>query len=1100
MRKLALMLVLLIFAGVQVVLAQTTVTGVVTSADDGQPIPGAAVQVKGTTVGVTTDVNGRYSLRVPAGGEVLQFSFVGMTTKEVTIGNQTVINIVLETEAMDIEGVVVTALGISREKKSLGYATQQVSGEDMNRVRTDNFINNLSGKAAGVQVKANNNIGGSTNVVVRGVSSLTGNNQALFVIDGVPISNEVSNNLGQTTGRAGFDYGNAASDINPADIESMNILKGAAATALYGSRAANGVIMITTKKGTRSKGKSLGVNISSNVTTGFIDKSTFPKYQENYGGGYGPYYGDPPYPAFEHFYDVDGDGIDDYTVPTYEDASMGEKFDPSIELFQWDSYHPASPNYHKKTPWVKPENGPITFFDTPISLTNSIEITGGGEVSDFRLSYANFDQKGIMPNSHLIRHNVNFIGSYDVLKNVKVTASVNYVNTDGKGRNSTGYSDNILSSMRQWMQTNVDYEMQRQLYEATKENVSWNATSPFELTPLYWDNPFWVRYENYETDNRSRIIGYLQADWKVTEAISLMSRYAVDTYSELQEERKAVGSVAGELGVGRPDVTSGYSRFDRAFTESNFDLMARYYKHITENFNLNFVVGTNIMRRTIDDVFASTDGGLIVPRLYSLGNSINPMVPPTENFKQWGVNGIYANASFGFYDMLFIDGSIRRDESSVLPEEKRDFYYPSVSGSFLFSNLMGENTWLQLGKLRLGYAEVGNALEWSAINRVYTQFTSFGAAPLFSLPNSKNNPNLQEERTKSLEAGLELSMLDNRLRLDLSVYKDNTINQIIPVSVSFATGYSTKYFNAGEIENRGVEISVTGTPLMSQDFRWDMTLNWSTNKNKVLSLAEGIENLRINTSPLQGGVSVNARVGEPYGVIQGNTYTYDENGQKIVRPNGYYLRTSTSDNLIGDINPDWLAGLNNRFSYKGWALSFLIDMQQGGDVFSLDLYYGLATGLYEETDYINDLGNPVRDPVIPILDEEDNVIGYDPASGGFVQEGVTAEGDVNTVRIEGGDYRAFGYVNHPASHFIYDASYVKLREVALTYTLPGRILENSFIRGASFSLVGSNLWIIHKNLPHADPEAGQSAGNVQGWQSGVMPTTRNIGLTVNLSF
>ena len=1095
------MLVLLIFAGVQVVLAQTTITGVVTSADDGQPIPGAAVQVKGTTVGVTTDVNGRYSLRVPAGGEVLQFSFVGMTTKEVTIGNQTVINIVLETEAMDIEGVVVTALGISREKKSLGYATQQVSGEDMNRVRSDNFINNLSGKAAGVQVKANNNIGGSTNVVVRGVSSLTGNNQALFVIDGVPISNEVSNNNGQLTGRAGFDYGNAASDINPADIESMNILKGAAATALYGSRAANGVIMITTKKGTRSKTKTLGVNISSNVTTGFIDKSTFPAYQKNYGGGYGPYYGDPPYAGFLLAYDVDGDGTDDYTVPTGEDASMGQKFDPNFSLYQWDSYHPASPNYHKKTPWVNSPNGPITFFETPISLTNSIEIAGGSDISDFRLSYANFDQKGIMPNSHLIRHNINFTGTYDVLKNVKVTANVNYVNTDGKGRNSTGYSDNILSSFRQWMQVNVDYDMQKQLYDLTKENVSWNATSPFELTPLYWDNPYWVRFENYETDNRSRIIGYVQADWKITDAISLMSRYSIDTYNELQEERKAVGSVAGELGVGRPDVTSGYSRFNRSFTESNFDLMARYYNRFTENMSLNFVLGTNILRRNIDDVFASTDGGLIVPRLYSLSNSINPMVPPEENLRQIGINGVYANASLGFYDMIFIDASIRRDESSVLPKENRDYYYPAVSASFLFSQLMAENSWLQLGKLRLGYAEVGNALEPLAVKQTYTQFTSFitpsgASAPLFSLPSAKNNPNLKSERTKSLEAGLELSTFDSRLRLDLSVYKDNTVDQIIPVSVSFATGYSTKYVNAGEIENRGVEISLTGSPVATKDFRWDITLNWSKNNNKVLSLAEGIKNLRINTSPLQGGVSVNARVGEPYGVIFGNTYTLDSvTGQKIVRPNGYYLKTANSDNVIGDINPDWLAGVNNRLSYKGWALSFLIDMQKGGDIFSLDMYYGLATGLYEETDFINDLGNPVRDPVIQNEDGS-----YDPASGGFVQEGVTAEGEVNTVRIEGGDYRAFGYVNHPSSKFIYDASYIKLREVSLTYTIPGKVLENSFIRSASFSLVGSNLWIIDKNLPHADPEAGQSAGNIQGWQSGVMPNTRNIGLTVNLSF
>lgn len=1105
MRKIVF-LVVLMFTCVHFALAQNTITGVVTSAEDGQPIPGAAVQVKGTTVGVTTDVDGRYSLRVPADAETLQISFVGMATKEVTIGTQTVINVILETEALDIEGVVVTALGISREKKSLGYATQQISGDEMNRVKSDNFINNLSGKAAGVQIRANNNIGGSTNVVIRGASSIYGNNQALFVIDGIPVSNDNTNNQGQVSGRAGFDYGNAASDINPNDIESINILKGAAATALYGSRAANGVIMITTKKGTRSQTKALGVNISSNVTTGFIDRSTFPKYQENYGAGYGPYYSDTlvsgyprAYPGFEFFYDVNGDGVTDYTVPTYEDASFGERFDPNTLVYQWDSYHPLSPNYQRATPWVNSPNGPITFFDTPISLSNSIEIVGGAEVSDFRLSYTNFDQKGIMPNSHLVRHNATFVGSYDVLKNLKVTASANYIRTDGKGRNSTGYSDNILSSFRQWMQTNVDYELQREMYELTKENVSWNPISPFDLTPLYWDNPYWVRFENYETDLRNRIIGYLQVDWKITEALSLMGRFATDTYSELQEERKAIGSVAGELGVGRPDVTSGYSRFDRTFTENNLDIMARYYQHLTENLNLNIVLGTNILRQTRDDVFASTEGGLIVPRLYSLANSISPMVPPEEAYEKTGVNGIYANASLGFFDMLFLDGSIRRDVSSVLSEDNREYYYPSGSISFLFSNLLDNVSWLQLGKLRMGYAEVGNALEWGATISSYTQFASFGDAARFSIPNTLNNPDLVEERTKSLEAGLELGMLDNRLRLDMSVYNDETENQIIPVPVTAATGYTTLWQNAGIVENKGIEVSLSGAPVATQNFRWDITLNWAQNRNKVVELQEGIDVLRINPIALQGGVSINATVGQPYGTIQGTDYVYHENGQRIVRPNGYYLRTTSSNNVLGDINPDWIGGILNKVTFRGWSMSFLIDIQQGGSIFSLDQYYGLATGLYEETDFTNDLGNPVRDPVIPI-DPENPEAGYDPASGGMVLEGVTEEGTPNTVRVEGGDYRLFGYATNPNAAFVYDASFVKLREVTLSYTIPARVLENSFIRGATFTLIGSNLWIIDKDLPHADPEAGQSAGNVQGWQSGVMPTTRNIGLTVNLSF
>lgn len=1087
------------FAGVQVILAQTTITGVVTGSEDGAPIPGAAVLVKGTTVGVTTDINGRYSLAVPANAEILQFSFVGMLTKEVTIGTQTVINVVLEPEIMDIEGVVVTALGVSREKKSLGYATQQVAGEDLNRVKTDNFINNLSGKAAGVQIRANNNMGGSTNVVIRGSSSLTGNNQALFVVDGIPVNNANTNNIGQTSGRSGFDYGNAASDINPNDIESMSILKGAAATALYGSRAANGVIMITTKKGARVSGtKSVGVSLSSNITTGFIDESTFPKYQKNYGAGYGPYYSGTEFPGLEYYTDINGDGVIDYNAPTYEDASMGQRFDPNLLVYQWDSYYPESPTYLTPTPWVNAEKGPIEFFETPISLTNTVEITGGGDVSDFRLSYTNFDQKGILPNSHLVKHNVLLTGSYDIVKNLKVSASANYAKTNGLGRNQTGYSDNIMSAFRQWFQMNVDIEKQKELYELTEQNITWNPKAPDNLQPNYWDNPYFVRYKNFQTDTRDRIIGYVQADWKITEDFSIMGRAAIDTYSELQEERKAIGSVAGEMGVERPDETSGYSRFDRTFLESNLDLMARYYNRVSDNFNFSLLVGTNIRRVRIDQVFASTNGGLIVPDLYSLSNSVNPMLNPEEDFQEIGVNGIFASASLGFYDLFFIDANIRRDQSSTLPEENNEYYYPSVSGSFLFSNMV-ESPWLQLGKLRVGYAEVGNDAPFASITDTYRQFTTFNGTPLFSLPATKNNEELKPERTTSIEAGLELSMFETRLRLDLSVYQDNTVDQIMPVSVSRATGYNFKFVNAGEIENRGIEVQLGVAPIMNDNFRWDITFNWASNRNEVVSLAPGIENLQLDNN-LQGGVSVNARVGEPYGTIQGSDYVYDANGNRIVDEDGYYLISPTSDIVLGNVNPDWIGGVNNRISYKGWALSFLIDMQQGGEVFSLDQYYGLATGLYEETDFINDLGNPVRDPIAYNDPEIGFESGYAPNSGGFINEGVTAEGAPNNIRVEGGDYLAFGYATHPNREFVYDAGYIKLREVVLSYSIPSAALGNSFIRGATFSIFGSNLWIIDKGLPHADPEAGQSSGNIQGWQSGVMPTTRNVGLSVNLQF
>jgi TonB-linked SusC/RagA family outer membrane protein len=1100
MRKFTLFFVFLLFVGMQAALAQMEVKGTVTDAKDGTPLPGVSIVVKGTLTGTVTDVNGKYKLTVPAGYDELIFSFVGMLTKEEKINGRANVDVSLAEDVVGLNEVVVTALGVSREKKSLGYATQEVSGADVNAVKGDNFINNLQGKVSGVQIQGSGNIGGSTNVIIRGSSSLTQNNQALFVVDGVPINNDNVNNAGQISGRNGYDYGNAASDINPNDIASINVLKGAAATALYGQRAANGVVIITTKKGVRTmtKTKSYGVTISSNVTTGFVDKSTFPKYQHNYGAGYGAeYYSDTTlsngqnYPGFEYLYDVNGDGTLDWTVPTYEDASMGQKFDPNILVYQWDSYYPASPNYQKATPWVNHGNAE-SFFQNSLSLTNSVEVAGGAEGTAYRLSYTNQYAKGIMPNSEIMKNSFMLSGSHDIISNLTVSASANYINTAGKGRNSTGYSDNILSSFRQWMQTNVDYQEQKALYDKTGENISWNPNSPFDLTtPAYWDNPYFLRYKNYETDERDRLIGYAQLDYKITGYLSFMGRASIDTYNELQEERKAIGSTSGEFGVNRPDVISGYSRFMRKYTETNWDFLLKFNKSLSESFSLNALIGTNIRRDLVDQVYESTDGGLIVPGQYSLGNSVNQMQAPQELLTEIGVNGMFAQASLGFKDMLYLDATIRRDQSSTLPKDNNVYWYPSVSGSWLFSQLL-DVTWLQLGKLRLGWAQVGNDAPWGSIKDTYTYNGNFSGTSMFSLPSNKANDKLKPEISSSVEAGLEMTFFQKRLGFDLAFYQNNTVNQIMPVAVSYATGYSGKYVNAGEVQNKGVELQLFGTPVQSGDFRWDIMLNWAKNKSKVVRLDSGLTNLQLNVGGLQGGVSINARVGEPYGTIQGTDYVYQD-GQRVVKSNGYYLKSSTSDIVIGNIQPDFTAGLNNKFTYKSWALSFLIDWQQGGDIFSLDLYYGMATGIYEETDFINDLGNPVRNSLAE--------------GGGLINPGVvntgTADNPVweqNTKRVNGNNYNAFGYSQHPNSEFIYDASYVKLREVVLTYSLPAKVVANTALKGVSFSLVGSNLWIIMKNLPHADPEASQSSGNIQGWQSGVMPTTRNVGFTVNLQF
>ncbi len=1100
MKKLFLLIILIVSArGTSLIAQSKVIAGTVNSSvEGGGPIPGVTVQVKGTNVGSFTDGNGKYSISVPPEAATLIFTYIGMKTIEVEIAGRSILDIVLEPDIIGLNEVVVTALGISREKKSLGYATQTVAGEAVSTVKSGNFVNSLSGKVAGVNIKDNNNMGGSTNVIIRGSKSLTGNNQALFVIDGVPVDNSITNNFGQRTGRSGYDYGNAAADINPNDIESIEVLKGSAASALYGSRAANGVIMITTKKGSAKPGKALGVNLSSNVTFGLMDKTTFPKYQTNYGGGYGPYYSGGAYPGLEDFNDVDGDGNTDLTVPFYEDASMGQKFDQGLNVYHWDSFSPESPNYKKAMPWVNTQNGADKFFETAVSYTNSFEISGGEEKSTFRLGYTNMNQTGIMPNSSIIKNSFNFNGSYNLLKNLKVSANANYVNTRGKGRNSTGYSDNIMSSFRQWYQVDVDINMLKDLYNKTGRNITWNpkgfdGNGNFDFTPNYWDNPYWVRYKNYETDERNRLIGFTQLDYKATEWLSLMGRVSIDTYSELQEERKAVGSVAGELGVNRPNVKSGYSRYTRNFLETNADFMANFKKNFGDKFNLNGFLGTNIRRNRLDRVFASTNNGLSVPDVYALSNSVDPMEPPEELLAKIGLNGYFASLSLGYNNIFYLDATYRIDQSSTLPEDSWTYTYPSISGSFLFSELF-DAPWLDLGKIRLNYAEVGSDAPYASVLDTYVPITPFNGNPMVSVPSTKNNSDLKPERTRNIETGLEMSLFKSRLEFDFALYKSNTINQILPVNVSYATGYSSKYVNAGEVQNKGMELKLTGTPVRTDNFQWDLIINWSKNINEVVSLEEGIENLQIAT--LQGGVTINARIGEPYGTIQGTDFVINEaTGKRQILASGYYQSSSTSDKVIGNVNPDWNGGLQNTFSYKNISLSFLIDLQQGGDIFSLDMNYGMATGLYAETDFINDLGNPVRSPVIGSV-----AAGYNPASGGVVLDGVLANGTPNLRRVPGGDYRLFGYARNPNSAFVYDASYTKLREVIFTYRIPRSVIDKTFFGGASVSFVGSNLWIFNKNLPHADPESSHGAGNIQGWQSGVMPTTRNYGFTVNLQF
>jgi len=1076
MKKTLILLQTLLFFSI-IAFSQTRIIKGQIKDENGNPVPFATVSLRNSvtgspTTGVSADANGAFTIEA-GNAEFLVVSSAGFTIKEVALAKGiTTLTVELGSAAEVINEVVVTALGLRRTRNQLPYSAQQISGDEVSKTRSSNFLNNLSGKISGLELRQTNTLGGSVNTVIRGAKSITGSNQALFVVDGVPYDNSNTNNTDQRTGRGGYDYGNSAADINPDDMESMTVLKGAAASALYGSRGNNGVILITTKKGGK---KGLGVTVNTGLSVGIINKSTFANYQTEYGGGYNPstIYEDPT--GFFLYRDVDGDGKKDLITPLYEDASYGGRFDPNLMVYQWDAFDPESPNFGKSRPWMAAGNGPLSFFEKPVSSNQSIFLDGGSEKGSFKLGYTRTDDKGILPNSKVTKNLLNFGATYNVTSALTAGASVNFSNIVGKGRYGTGYDDkNLAGNFRQWWQTNVDIKEQREAYFRNRKNVTWNWADPDDLTPIYWDNAYFTRYENYQNDSRDRYFGNVNLNYKITEWLNILGRVAIDSYDEIQEERQAVGSVT----------TSSYSRYNRSFRETNYDLLLNFDKDVFTDINIKALLGTNIRKQHISSIDASTNGGLIAEKVYSLSNTSNPINAPVESDARREVDGVFAGATFSWKDMITLDGTIRRDVSSTLPEGNNVYYYPSGSVGFVFSKLLPDATWLSYGKLRGNYAQVGGDAPFFSTLDTYTIVPPFGSSAQASVSGTKNNPDLKPEQTKSYEAGLEMSFFKTRAGFDVTYYDAKTFDQILPTTVSTATGHNSKFLNAGTVQNKGIEVSVFGTPVKTRNFSWTLNVNWTRNRNKVLELFEGSENLLL--ASFQGGVSVNATLNQPFGTLRGSNFVYSADGQKTVTTTGRYARTTTANEVIGNPNPDWIGGINNTLKYKNLSLSWLVDIRHGGDVFSLDMYYGLATGLYPETAGLNDLGNPSRNTLAN--------------GGGIILPGVKADGKTNDIRVVNG-FGAYGYFRNPAAAFVYDASYVKLREVVLTYSLPTNIIGKiAPFNGIDLSLIGRNLWIIDKNLPYSDPEESVSAGNLQGYQTGAYPSIRNFAFNVKFRF
>ncbi|OAZ04564.1 TonB-dependent receptor SusC precursor [Flavobacterium succinicans] len=1073
------------------VLQKIKVTGKVTDVA-GMPIPGANVTEKGTKNSTHTDFEGKFSIEVANTDAKVVISYIGMITQELPVST-TFMNVRLQVTTTELNTIVVTALGIKKEKKALGYASQELKGTDLSAGATSgNFLNDLSGKAAGVYIRKNTNFGGSTNVVSRGIKNLTGNNQMLIVIDGMPINNSTVNSSTASQGAKNtYDYGNAAMDINPDDIESINVLKGAAAAALYGWQAGNGVIMISTKKG--KAGKGIGVTVSSEFSVNTVDQHTFPVYQNKYGQGYGPSYdaaGNPkgiPVGPTGAFFTIDKNG--NQVVTTTDDASYGVAFDPNLSVFTWESYTPYSPKYGQKSAWQAAKNGPISFFQTATTFNNSISLEDANEQTNFVLNYTNYKETGILPNSELKKNNASIKLNHKFTDKLSASVFANYMTQNTIGRNSSGYTgDNVTGWFRQWWATNADLQSLKEVYENSGgKNISWLMADPANgnTAPKTMDNPYFTRYNNYQSDRRNRFIGYGQLDYKITDWLSASGKASIDSYSELREERKATGSINGSFGISRAGVSSGYQKYVGTFTEQNYQFILTFKKKLGENLSINALAGVNTLRTASNSTLASTDGGLIIPGIYALSNSVNPSPFPAETENNSAVNSAYTSFSLGYKDFLFVEGTVRNDAFSTLPKGNNALNTFSTSASYVFTKHLNLG-WLSFGKVRGSYAEnPQGSIDLYSLTDVYDKNNPFGSNQIYSKPNRSSNPDLRPVKTTTEELGLEMQFLHKRVGFDVSIYKSLSKDQIFPVDYSTATGISSRYVNAGSVENKGVEVQLNMTPLQTKDFSWDIFVNWSKNKNTLVSLAPGIETLSIGGFQ---GIGIVAKVGHPYGDIVGKDYVYAADGQKITE-NGLYVMTTTTNNVIGNITPDWIGGVRNKFTYKQVSFGFLIDMQHGGDLYSLDQAYGQHTGLYESTAGYNELGNPVRNTLAN--------------GGGLILPGVNKDGTPNTTRTPRPEVAGsiYGYKANPEKAYIYDASFIKLREVNFTYTFPSKFVSKMELTDLRISLVGSNLWIIDKNLPDADPESGVSAGNLSsGYSGGSLPSTRNIGFNLTLKF
>lgn len=1065
MNRLKLLLSLFVFMGCTALIAQTvTIKGTVTSAEDGLPIPSVAVAVRGTTLGTLTDAAGSYSVNVPPSASTLTFTFVGMKTVTETISGRTTIDVVMQTDMLGLDEVVVTALGITREKKALGYSVTDVKGDAVAGTRETNIVNALQGLAPGVQItRASSSVGSSSQILIRGIKSF-GDNQPLWVVDGTPISNS-STGAGQY---GGVDFGNNAADIDPENIESISILKGANAAALYGSRARNGVVLVTTKKG-----RSGQIRVSLSNSTAFDRVDYLPTYQNEYGQGTGGSefnfneykeaggtldYQD--YCAENAFTYVDGMGGG---VFDFYDESWGPRLDDGLLLSQFNSPYNEETGEYTPTPWVSNPDNVRSFFETGLTMTTSLSLEGGNDVLSGRVNFTNQTERGIIPNTDQNRNQIGLSTTANISPKLQAVVNINYAITSNDNLPGQGYDENnIMQSIGGWFGRQVDMTDLKENWETWGPNGM-----PYNWNSNYHNNPYWTVYKNTTSRKRERVYGNVSLSYQLTDWLSLMGRYGIDYYNEFRKSVTYEGSIESLPGNG------GYfSQNNRDNKEANADLFLNFQKDFGSKWQLSGNIGANY-RRVDYNYSALSTAQLTVPNWFDIANVKG--TPGTDMYmSEYESNSIFGSANIGFMNQVFLDLTFRNDWSSTLPPANWSYPYWSASLGWIFTETFGlGGDILSYGKLRGSYAKVGSDTSPYQVLPVYNSVSpAYNGITQFDYPSRISPADLKPEKTASTEFGLEMKFFNNRLGFDVSYFDMVTTDQIMTVNISTSTGFATKAINAGEIETSGVEVALTGEIIRNSNFMWSAILNWTKTQTVVNDLAPGVTSYVLNNgwSP----TTIEARPGEPFGQIYGIAYLRDENGNKLVE-DGYYQATS-SPVVCGNTQADWIGSLNNLFKYKNLNANILIDVKWGGDLYSVTKWFGDYAGVTEAT-------------------VKDNL-----RETGAIADGIdVATGQKNTVAVDPeyffGDYWG---KTEPA---VIDGTYIKLREIGISYDIR---VKNSFVKMLNIGVYGRNLALLYRdpsNDIRIDPEAAYGTGTAAvGVEQYTLPPVRTTGFKLRVDF